>query len=293
MNNTTLRKYPTRERLLYFIRMREEARLRKELVGGPPPYSTDPIIGAYRFCNINREHDAVTKWVKVNVRDKYQDQGMKFLVPQILTARIFNEPKTLEQILPVLDVNKALCKLRALRAEGHKIMRGAYMMPVHGNNGLGKQVEEYYMAAVGQAQKVNWVQCFTLEGVAERLTQLMGIGDFLANQVCTDLRYTTYWKGAPDWQNFVLCGPGSRRGIDRYEVTGKVEDEKSLGVKQQTHYRPRILAVREELWGSLSPTVEKAFIDINNLSNTFCEFDKFERTLWSDRQSNLRKYNLS
>jgi hypothetical protein len=287
---TALRKYTVRERLLYFIRMREEARLRKELVGGSPPYSSDAIIGAYRFCNINREHDAVTKWIKTNVRDKFSPYGKRVLVPQVLTARIFNEPATLERILPVSDVNMALRKLRAMRAEGHKLMRGAYMMPVHGSNGLGKHAEEYYMAAVGQAQYVDWTQCHTLEGVAERLLRLVGIGDFLANQVCTDLRYTPQWEMAPDWQNFVLCGPGSRRGIDRYDIDDRVEDEKRLGTKRYDYYQARILAIREQLWGLVSVEVDGYFNDINNLSNTFCEFDKFERALWADKLPSLRKY---
>lgn len=290
---SVLRTFPRAvDRLLYFIRAREEARLTKELVGGPGPHSSDPILATYRFCNINREHDNVTRWVKANVRNKYAPYGRDTLVVQVLTARIFNEPTTLAEILPVVDVNEALRKLRALRAEGRKIMRGAYMMPVHGNNGLGKQVEEYYMAAVGQARYVPWTKCLTLAGVAERLVQLMGIGDFLANQVCTDLRYTPHWSQAraPDWFDFVLCGPGSRRGIDRYDAGRGQADEKGLGTKTQAHYGQRLLQIRLELEPLLSDTVNGYFVDPNNLSNTFCEFDKFERALWSDKAPSLRKY---
>lgn len=288
---SVLRTFPRAlDRLLYFIRAREQARETKELVGGPGPHSSDPILAVGRFCNINREHDVVTKWVKANVRDVYAPYGKNFLVPQVLAARIFNEPDTLREILPALDPAFVLSQLSNMRAQGRKIMRGAYMMPVHGNNGKGKDVAEYYMAAVAEARSVPWSLCESLEGVAERLVQLMGIGDFLANQVCADLRYTPGWGQAKDWGTFVLCGPGSRRGIDRYDAgRGAPPDEKAIGNKPQRHYRERLLLIREELVGQVSPTVARYFADPNNLSNTFCEFDKFERALWSAK-STLRKY---
>lgn len=290
--NPALRKYTRAlDRLLYFIRAREAAREQKELVGGPGPHSDDPILQTFRFCNINREDDAVTKWVKTHVRDAYDARGKRFLVPQLLAARIFNEPETLSRILPVEDVRQTLAVLQKVRGDGQKIMRGAYMMPVHGDNGKGKDVAAYYLAAVEQAQAVDWTQCHTLAGVAERLVRLMGIGDFLANQVCTDLRYTSHWADAPDWHTFVLCGPGSRRGIDRFDAAGVPQDEKRLGIRQQRVYVERLLAIREQLLPpQVTPMVVGYFSDPNNLSNTFCEFDKFERALWSDRQISLRKY---
>ena len=277
---------PIRSRFLYFIRTREAARHNKDVVGGPGPHIEDPIIGTSRFCNVNREHDAVTKWVKQWVRDVYAPHGKNVLVPQVLAARIFNEPATLAAILPVVDVGDAVATLKAMRADGKKIMRGAYMMPVHGNHGGGKTVEEYYLAAVGEALKVDWTLCESLASVAERLIQLMGIGDFLANQVCADLRYTHHWENAPDWDEFVLCGPGSRRGIDRYD---KVQDEKKRGTLKQSHYGQRILEIREEIWQDLDDEeVWQAFRDPNNLSNCFCEFDKFERALRGE--ATLRRY---
>ena len=275
--------YSVRDRLLYFIRTREAARHNKEVVGGPGPHVEDCIIGTSRFCNVNREHDAVTIWVKDWVRDVYAPHGMNVLVPQVLAARIFNEPKTLTAILPVVDVGDAVATLKAMRAEGQKIMRGAYMMPVHGSHGGGKTVEEYYLAAVGEALKVDWTLCESLASVAERLIQLMGIGDFLANQVCADLRYTKPWETAPDWDEFVLCGPGSRRGIDRYDK------QERLGVKPQAHYGQRVLEIREEIWPDIDDEeVHQALRDPNNLSNCFCEFDKFERALRGE--ATLRRY---
>ncbi len=295
-----LRVYPVSERFYYFVREREHARHRKDLIGGPGPHSEDPIIATYRFCNIDRENDAVTKWVKANVRDKFAPQGKRVLVPQILAARIFNEPECLRAILPVPrgedGMRETVKILAARKAADHKVMRGAYMMPAHGDGGKGKTVEEYYLNAVRLAWEVDWTKCTTLADVADQLVKLKGISDFLANQVCTDLRYTLHWsfEDTPDWLDFVLCGPGTRRGVDRWD--GHKLGDKKFGNRKQSHYINRLLQIRDVIWsegiasGSIDPAITTRFQDPNNLSNTFCEFDKFERALWSDGHVTLRKY---
>jgi hypothetical protein len=270
-----MRGAPTRFRL--FVEAREQARLVKELVGGPPPHSNDPIIAVNRFCNINREDDAVTRWVKANVRDKlvFLEQGPEQLVVQLLATRIWNHPPTLAVILPVIIPAVALRKLDALRAAGGKTMRGAYMMPVHGNNGRGRTVDQYYMAAVEEAQTVTWRDMRSLAEVATRLVQIMGIGDFLANQVCADLRHTPWGAAMPDKGTFVLCGPGTRRGLDRYAGFGP-EGPLNFSRTQQT-YVARLLEIRRTL--SDENFFNTTFYDPNNLANCFCEWDKHERVL--------------
>lgn len=259
------------ERFRYFIEARERARYHKELIGGPGPHSDDPIIAVNRFCNVNREDDAVTKWVKVNVRDRWGDCARRDALIQVLVARLWNHPPTLEELLPYTSYDVALAVLNDMRTRGEKTMRGAYMMPVHGSHGKGKTVDEYYLQAVREASKMRW-ELESLQAVAEQLTTILGIGDFLANQVCTDLRYTNGWCRAPDWSTFVLCGPGSRRGLDRFfgrEPTGSL---------QQRVYVAELLSIREGMHVEQHP-LAPVFDDPNNLANCFCEYDKWERVL--------------
>lgn len=263
---------PVRFRL--FVMAREDARLQKELVGGDEPYADDPIIASNRFCNVDREHDAVTRYL-YPVRRICAASGADHLVPQMLAARIWNHPPTLERILPIMDVDNAAEALRRIRADGGKTMRGAYMMPVHGNNGRGRSVDDYYLAAVAEAKTVRWSEMTTLAEVAARLTQILGIGDFLANQVCTDLRYVEPFCRAPDVRTFVLCGPGTRRGLDRYI---DMNAGPKLGTGPQKMYVERLLHVREELRVTDCPQ-SPTFRDPNNLANCFCEWDKYERVL--------------
>ena len=258
-------------RFRYFIGARERARHHKELIGGPGPHSDDPIIAVNRFCNVNREDDAVTKWIKVNVRDRWSERPRRDLLVQVLTARLWNNPPTLEELLPYTSYDVALSTLQDRRDRGEKTMRGAYMMPVHGDHGRGKTVDEYYLQAVQSACAMRW-ELESLQAVADQLTTILGIGDFLANQVCTDLRYTAAWRNAPDCGTFVLCGPGTRRGLDRYA------GREPTGALKRRVYIEQLLDIREELQVEQHP-LASVFDDPNNLANCMCEWDKHERVL--------------
>ena len=51
------------ETFVYFIHERESIRLRKES-GLHQPWTVDPILNDYYFCNINREDDKTTKYIR-------------------------------------------------------------------------------------------------------------------------------------------------------------------------------------------------------------------------------------
>jgi len=53
------------EQLIYWINERENIRLKKE-AGESPPWSSNPVMQVTYFCNVNREDDKVTKWIRDN-----------------------------------------------------------------------------------------------------------------------------------------------------------------------------------------------------------------------------------
>lgn len=274
------------QRFRYFITERDAARVRKEILGTPAPWSTDPIIAGHRFCNINREDDRVTKWIDQHLRRPYSSCGINFMVTNLTLARIFNEPESLQWLLPCTDLNSTQITLKSLREQGMKLFRGAYMMPAHGLGGKGQLTEDYWLNAVKEVSKMDFKGLYYLGDVADKLTTVMGLGDFLANQICTDLRYVPVymWK---DWDHFVRCGPGTRRGIDRWQG---VPPE---GTGTQSNYQRDLREIRSAL-EDMPRCFQIWFRDPNNLANSFCEFDKYERAreqLSSGRTTtSLRKY---
>jgi hypothetical protein len=231
-------------------------------------------LNNYRFCNINREHDAVTVFIDERFRKPFAHFGINFMIKQMTYCRIFNEPETLKQVCPIIDLDNAKEKLQKHRAAGNKLFRGAYMMPVHSKKKLGVEVLGYWLKVVGDVASVDYEQESTLAGIAAKLQLANGIGPFLANQICTDLRYvrtdvSKEWDYAfKDRETFVLCGPGTRRGINRFR------DRLLLAPGSDETFAESLLAIRQEVLPECSSEIQKHFTDPNNLANSFCEFDK-------------------
>lgn len=276
------------DRFIYWIKCREEARLRKE-IDSKPPYTRDPIIGNYKFCNVNREHDAVTIWVRENIREDGFICNMDtphLMIMNLALARLLNHPETMvEAGLPVgtmEDVVTACQAAEKRKARGDKMLRGAYLVTPHGGKNKGVKTTDYIARIVGHLcdEIAPYGYYSNLKAVAEVMMEAYGWQGFMVNQICTDLRYTPWFEYAPDWETFVLAGPGTRRGVSRYNGATTKEDIQSVKGGQE-YYTQQVLEVRDNLVttkaGTLGAEVVKAFRDPNNVSNCFCEFDKFER----------------
>jgi hypothetical protein len=64
-----------------FARERHSIYLRRA-AGDPPPWTDDPVLRTYRFCNIFRELDATTAWFRRYVRDPMRSR------PEVLLATV-------------------------------------------------------------------------------------------------------------------------------------------------------------------------------------------------------------
>jgi hypothetical protein len=268
-----------RDLFVYFVEERERIRVMRDCLGDLPPYTEDPTLQKYSFCNVNREHDRVTRWVADNVRNL--EITHEQMVLNIAVARIFNEPRTLKHLLPFSKPKSLVMKVARLKRDNPDVslFRGAYMMPSHGTSGKGVCSFEYWCNNVVSLEQLSLQECDSLRSLSDVIRQAKGFGDFLANQICTDMRYTRFYPTSrtPDWTTFVLAGPGTQRGMARYYKTkpfGPNVFRQSRGCNQE-----RLVALREELSSVVSPNILSHFQDINNLSNCFCEFDKFCRAI--------------
>lgn len=256
-------------RYLYFIQAREQAREAKEF--GIYPHTEDPILTKYSFCNINREHDRVTRWVKATVRDNPRIQNATAMVTRVAIARIFNDPDTFEGMVEPIGIENTLAHVLKRQAEGKRIFRGAYMMPSHGaKRSVSSAV--YYLDATRQLLGAPWGSIKTLKGACAQILGVHGFGIFLANQITTDLRYTKWWRHAEDWGTFVLGGPGTSRGLCR-TFGARVSE-----CQNQNWIHERLMIIRQMTLDTLGDSpINNYFLDPNNVSNSFCEFDKYER----------------
>ena len=110
-----------------FIKERHAIYLRRQ-AGQPKPWTDDPILQRYRFCNVYRELDTVTIWIRQNWREPFTEHRNLWFA--MAMARAINWPDTLEEIgFPERwDPTVISNVMVARKARGEKVYTGAYML---------------------------------------------------------------------------------------------------------------------------------------------------------------------
>src|ERR1700733_1524819 len=268
--------------LFAFIKERH-AIYERRLAGKPKPWTKDPILQQYRFCNVYRELDTVTVWIRENWREPWDwDPNLWFTMA---VARLVNWPESLD------DLSYAVLNSRQITwqpAEFIKVMdrrkkagkqtwSGAYMI----HSGVAETKAQYI------ADEVLTPLWKDRGGITNELLELnknksllhlyrwlmehKDFGSFMAAQVVADVKFQTCWKEAKDWWTFAAPGPGSLRGMSRVEFG-------DLGTKYADLAWNESL---QELQRQIDPLVKKAGmlrISAQDLQNCLCEWDKYERT---------------
>jgi hypothetical protein len=114
-------------RFVDFVRERETIRKKKE-AGKSWPWTADPVLQKYYFCNVRREHDRTTKWIATNWRDP--NAGDIDCWFAMAVARFVNWPPTLINLgYPVPWHPDHFLEVMAERKRrGEKLEGDAYMI---------------------------------------------------------------------------------------------------------------------------------------------------------------------
>lgn len=253
--------------LVRFIKEREKVRQAKE-AGKPRPWTKDPILAKYRFCNVHREDDYVTRWLRYNYyRHLAGDPDIWFAA---VVARLFNQPDALYEIMPYVlpfKPEKVRAILHKRKAAGLKNFNAAYIVST---NGVAMEKVDYVVTRVLGPL---WVDRKVFRGVPHcladfhaRLTQYDGLGSFIAAQVIADLKYLPEWRDLYDWDTFAASGPGSRRGLNR--ICNAPIDKPWT----ELTWRITLRTLQAHVNVRLSEPLHA-----QDLQNCLCEFDKYER----------------
>lgn len=251
--------------LLHWVKERESIRVKKE-AGEPKPWTTDPILRDYKFCNVRRNDDRVSKWIHNNWLKPYK--GSPDIAFAMCVARILNWPESLKRIEHVVfaeywDADKARKILKDYRDKKNKVFTGAYTVSTCG---LTMDKIDYVIDKVFTPLAENLMtphQGETLEHYWEYLCTFQGFSSFMAGQVIADLKYIEPLLYADDWDTFAPLGPGSIRGLNRY--FGRAL---TYNLKQQQG--------TEELMQIQCIINNELALDIalHDVQNVCCEFDK-------------------
>lgn len=258
------------ERLAAFIRARERLRLDKEAAEreGKAGYAVaDPILKEFRFCNVRREDDRVTRWITDNWRTPHKDDPDLWFA--MVVARFINWPPTLSHIgYPVPWSAKGFLEdMAELKHRGKKLYTGAYMVRAdrEHKDKFVYQEKVVFTPMWERRDVIRPKEGEDLNSYHMRLGMFHGLGSFMAAQVVADLKYVEPLRQAKDWWTFAASGPGSRRGLNR--VIGLHKDDPW----KEDDWRLALARLRER------SSVFRDNLHAQDLQNCLCEFDKYER----------------
>ena len=260
-------------RLLYWVKEREAIRLRRE-AGEPPPWTSDPILRDWSFCNVRREHDRVTRWIAEQWRAPHAADTDLFFAMAV--ARLVNWPDTLAELgYPVpWDRDHFVTVLQAREVRSDQLFGGAYIIPGGGKSGKGVPKIEHIAGVLDalwtRRKQLRPREDDLLLGFCARLKQMRGFDWFLAAQVVADIKYVAPLKSARDWWTFAGPGRGSKRGLNR--VLGRPVAAPWSG---DAWY-----AALRKLHETIAPNLQSIGIGelhAQDLQNCLCELDKMER----------------
>ena len=278
----------------HWINERQRMYLKKE-AGKPWPWTDDPILRDYFFCNVYREQDTVTKWIAENWRNRKAPPNI--MIFNMIVARFFNWPPTLKSIGWTKDWEKKRTKVYWDLAErsnlGQKIFSEAYL--IAGTDLKGKSKIE------GVIDRLDWAWEHRKE-IADEITgkinhgfegeivslakawwclqQIPGVAGFIAYEIVTELRHTPVLQNAPDIMTWANPGPGAVRGLQRIYGRGPVRE---LGALE---------FIRTLL--EIAPKYTKLKLEMRDIEHSLCEMDKKLRIEQAIREGRpvlgMRKY---
>jgi hypothetical protein len=260
--------------LWQWIKEREQVRQRKD-AGEPHPWTDDPIIGTYRFCNVRREDDRGTVWIRKNIRERFNGHPLLWLM--LCIARQINWPATLQDLISEphawpdsdrFDPTEITRVLNYRKVRGEKIYTGAYMISAPATKGADKQgyIAETVIGALWRRREHFPTWNVSLRRVHEWITASNGWGAFMAYQAVVDMRFTQILSAAPDVSSWAAAGPGTLRGLNR--LHGRTVDQ-SLSQSQALLEMRAIYKVVESETG--------VPMDFSDVPNILCETDKYLR----------------
>jgi len=278
-------KYKTNllDTFFYWINERQRIYVAKEIDKKPWPWTKDKILKTYKFTNVFRQLDFVTRqWEKrfVNLLGRGKKMSDGDLLFHCSMFRLFNWPATYDALYYGIAGwhKKAAMRLLTERMNaGDQIFTGAYIIPNAGREDPKIQVicealdylrqhRDQFAADIRRHRSIEEA-CLVLQDVPT-------IGGFISYEIACDLRFTRLLADATDINSWANPGPGAQRGINRLLTGGRWVKGK----------KPDYVAVMRDLLGKAARRVNQKLLkkvewpfEMREIEHSLCEFDKYVR----------------
>lgn len=260
----------------------------RRLRGEPSPWTSDPILMDFKFCNVFRASDRVSQFLIRDVIYSESPRSPEDTLLRIVLFRLFSRPDTwidLEQAVGEISAKSFDQALYASALDGirlrHPIYTAAFILSAAAPFGYSSK-HRNHLALVGRMLDDGLprqvARAKQMADVFDFLVSYPMIGPFMGYQLAVDLNYSELTDFSED--DFTVAGPGALRGIAKvFSDTGGRSPEELI---------TRMVVEQEEAFESRGLRFNGLFgrrlhaIDVQNL---FCEVDKYCRVKFPELRS--------
>jgi alpha-glutamyl/putrescinyl thymine pyrophosphorylase clade 1 len=260
--------------------------------GEKGPWTQDPILRRYKFCNAFRAADRVTQYL---IREVIYGSAADGLAPEdvflrIVLFRLFSKESTwaaLERAtggltLATFDTEALGSVLESLKSR-QSIYTAAFILADPSVFGHGAKHRNHLelvssMFRTGSVSR-NIARAKSLKDVYEVLIGEPGIGPFLGYQIAIDLNYSEELDFCEN--DFTMPGPGALRGLQKVFTDAGDKTPQQLILEMVERQDEEFARLGLEFSGLFGRPLHA--IDCQNL---FCETDKYSRQAFPELKSN-------
>jgi hypothetical protein len=274
----------------YFASERQRA-FERRVDGELGPWTDDPILQQFKFCNVFRAADRVSQYL---IRDvAYRDEWCtpEDRIFQIVAFRTFSRPSTWDSVRELIGRTPTIADLASgafkealettrLRAGG--LYTGAFILCATDAYGQGlkhrNHVELFRHMFLGGDLAGDVLKAESLSEVYNLLHKFPLMGDFMSYQTAIDVNYSGYVNFDED--DFTQPGPGALRGIKKCFLSlGDYSPREVIQfmVDSQEREFERLGLPIAGLWGRRLHAID--------CQGLFCETDKYCRVALPDLAS--------
>lgn len=269
--------------LYWYFASERQAIFERRVAGLSAPWTTDPILREYKFCNVYRAADRVSQFLIQEIAVGAGARVARDIIFQVVAFRLFSKIETWATITDVLGTPPTIDSLATGRFEAaleHALSRlgglytGAFILCAADAYGRGRKHKNHasllhhMFVADNLAERIESAR--SLGDVFHALKAYPLIGDFMAYQIAIDLNYTSVLAFSEN--EFTAPGPGALRGIRKvFETQGEYSAPdliRWMVERQEDEFRSRGLPFRG-LWGRPLHAID--------CQGLFCEVDKYCR----------------
>lgn len=268
------------DRYCYWQTERESIRIKKESAVLSPPWTDDPILQEFKFCQVFREDDRTTRWFRTHIREPMRNEEDVLMATIIFRwFNLIETGRTLidHDLLRKWNRKKAIYEI----TKQPKWITGAYIIKTPNGmdkvTGVAECVSHIWKARESILSRLHENLAkgeSSLEATWLILRDYPYMGPFMAYEVVTDLRHTYLLENANDIMTWANAGPGAMRGLNR--LTGR-----PLDYSRKSHpWCKEMQDLFKEVKKVLAPSIifrNGANYEMREIEGGLCEFDKYSR----------------